>query len=153
MLIFHFSVQEQNLWNGPLPRYDIWWKFLKFYFVCTVQWCMQIGSNPFSYQPFENVNILFSYWKCMTWNGCNVFNIAGNTIKDINVNLSFCSSGSKVVEWTPLRIWHLVEFFLNSFLSSGSKVEEWTPPRSDMWWKLLKFYFHLYCPMMHANWH
>ena len=34
------------------------------------------------------------------WNGCNALNIAGNSIKYINVNLSFLSSGSKVVKWT-----------------------------------------------------
>ena len=39
---------------------------------------------------------------------------------------------------------------LNPFLSSGSKVVEWTP-RSDIWWKFMKFYFCMYCPMMHAN--
>ena len=35
------------------------------------------------------------------WNGCNTLNIVGNPVKDISVNLSFLSSGSKVVEWPP----------------------------------------------------
>ena len=30
------------------------------------------------------------------------FNIAGNPIKDINAKLTFLTSASKVVEWTPL---------------------------------------------------
>ena len=47
-------------------------------------------------------------------------------LKDINVNLSFLSSGSKVVECTPQRpTW---ENFLPSFLSTGSKVVDYTPP-------------------------
>ena len=68
------------------------------------------------------------------WNGCNMLNIAGNPIKDINVNLSFLSSGSKAVEWT---IHPGFEKFLNSFLSSVSKVVEWTTPC----WKKFQFHF------------
>ena len=48
-----------------------------------------------------------------------------NPIKDINVNLSFLSLGSKVVEWTP--------------------------PGTGVWWKFGKIYFSMYCPVMHAN--
>ena len=49
------------------------------------------------------------------WNGCNVFNIAGNPIKDINAKLTFLSSASKVVEWTP---------------SSKFVAHQWTPIQS-----------------------
>ena len=95
-------------------------------FPCTVQWCMQICHNPFliTWGPFENVNLLYFLLKIQIWNGCNVVNIAGNPIKDINVNLSFLSSRWKVVECTPLPE---MEKFLTSFLSSGSKVVEYTP--------------------------
>ena len=43
------------------------------------------------------------------WNGCNALNIAGNPMKDINANLTFLRSASKVERWliTPL-FWHLV---------------------------------------------
>ena len=73
---------------------------------------MQICHTPFpiSWGPFENVKLLYFLLKMQIWNGCNALNIAGNAIKDINVNLTFLSSGSKVVEQTP-QIWHLVEIF------------------------------------------
>ena len=82
-----------------------------------------INLFPMRWGPFENVNLLYFLLKMQIWNGCNALNIAGNPIKDINVNLSFLSSGWKVVEWTP----------------------------SDMWWKSCKFYFCMYCLMMHAH--
>ena len=47
------------------------------------------------------------------------------------IKLSFLSSGSKAVEWTPLGL----EKSLKSFLSSGSKVVEWNPQV----WKIFKF--------------
>ena len=73
-------------------------------FACTLQWCMQICHKPFAHQ-------LIAIWKCsftiffllkmQIWNGCNVFNIAGNPIKDINAKLSFQSLASNVMEWIP----------------------------------------------------
>ena len=78
---------------------------------------------PISWGPFEDVNLLYCLLKMQIWNGCNVLNIAGISIKDININLSFLSSRWKVVEWTPPGL----ENVLNAFLSSGSKVVEWTP--------------------------
>ena len=60
-----------------------------------------INLFPISWGPFENVHLLYFLLKMQIWNGHNVLNIAGNPIKDINVNLSFFSLGSKVVEWTP----------------------------------------------------
>ena len=98
----------------------------KYTFSCNVQWCMQICHKPF----FHRVRAI---WKCsftifsieiQIGNGCNVLNIAGNPIKDINVNLSFLSSWWKVVEYTPPRL----ENFFTSFLSLVSKVVEYTPP-------------------------
>ena len=55
---------------------------------------------PISWGPFQDVNFTYSLLKMQIWNGCNVLNIVGNPIKDININLSFLSSGWKVVEWT-----------------------------------------------------
>ena len=55
-------------------------------------------------------------------NGCNVLNIVGNPIKDINVNLPFLSSRCKLWNGPPK-----MAKSLNSFLSVGSKVVEWTP--------------------------
>ena len=83
-----------------------------------------INLFPITWGPFENVNLLYFLLKMQIWNGCNMLNFAGNHIKNINVYLSFLSSGWKVMEWTSPGL----EKFLNSFLSSGSKVVEWTPP-------------------------
>ena len=72
-----------------------------------------------------------------------MLDIAGNPIKDINVNLSFLSSGSKVVECTPLPLKLTYENFLTSFLSTGSKVVEYNPPAGylvEIWENLL---FHV----------
>ena len=57
-----------------------------------------INLFPISWGPFENNNLLYFLLKMQIWNGFNVFNIPGNLIKDINVNLSFLSVCWKVVE-------------------------------------------------------
>ena len=77
---------------------------------------------PIGWGPFEDFNLLYFLLKMQIWNGCNVLNIVGIPIQDININLSFLSSRWKVVEWTFPGL----ENFLKAFLSSGSKVVEWT---------------------------
>ena len=74
-------------------------------FACTLQWYVQICHEPL---------LFFSIGKCRFEMACNALNIAGNPIKDVNAQLSFLSSGSQVVEWTP---------------------------NSDIWWKSWKFPF------------
>ena len=76
-----------------------------------------INLSPITWGPFENVNLLYFPLGMQIWNGCNVLNIAGNPIKDINVNLSFLSSRWKVVQWTP--IW---ENFLTHFWLQDQKL-------------------------------
>ena len=121
------------------PRSDIWWKILEILLlpVLANDACKSaINLFPISWGPFENVNLLFSLLKMQIWNGCYVLNIAGNPIKDINVNVSFLNSGSKVVEWTPhTRIWHLVEIFFKFISQFRIKSCGMEPPRSDIWWK------------------
>ena len=168
-ILIHFSVQDQKLWNGP-PW--IWHlveicEILLLHVLSSDAWKFVINLFPISWGPFGNVYLLFYLLKMQIWNGCNVLNIVGNPIKDINVNLSFLSSGSKVVECPPRS-----EKILNSFLGSGSKVVEWTPlelekylnaflkfrikscgmdpPGYYIWWKFVEFNFWMYCPMMHA---
>ena len=125
--LMHSWVQDQKLLNGPPPRSDIWWKFWKFYFfhVLSNDACkFAINLFPIIWGPFEAVNLLYFLLKMQIWNGCNVFNIAGNPTKDINAKLSSLSSGWKVVEWTPPG----VKKFLNAFPSSASEVVEWDTP-------------------------
>ena len=74
-----------------------------------------INLFPITWGPFQNVNLLYFLLKIQISNGCNVLNIAGNPIKDITVNLSFLSSGSKVVQNIP--------------------------PQLGIWWKFWKIYF------------
>ena len=61
-----------------------------------------INHFPISWEPFENVNLFYLVLLMQIWNGCNAFNIAGNPIKDINAKLTFLTSASKIIEWTPL---------------------------------------------------
>ena len=72
-------------WN-PLTQHENFWNST---FACTVQWCMIICHKWFFHQLL----------KIQIW----------NPIKDINVNLSFLSLESKVVEWThrTYKIWNL----------------------------------------------
>ena len=67
---------------------------------------LAINLFPISWEPFENINLLYFLLKMQIWNGFNVFNIPGNLIKDINVNLSILSVGWKVVECIPLALAH-----------------------------------------------
>ena len=72
-----------------------------------------INLFPITWGPFQNVNLLYFLLKIQISNGCNVLNIAGNPIKDIIVNLSFLSSGSKVVQNIPCPAGYLVEILEN----------------------------------------
>ena len=81
-------------WNGP-PR--IWYlveilEILLFHVLSNDACKFAINFFPITWGPFEDVNLLYFLLKMQIWNGCIVFNIAGNPIKDINVNLSFLSS-------------------------------------------------------------
>ena len=51
--------------------------------------------SSISWEPFENVNLLYFLLWMQIWNGCNALNIAGNSIKDINAKLTFLSSRIK----------------------------------------------------------
>ena len=72
-----------------------------------------INLFPITWGPFQNVNLLYFLLKIQISNGCNVLNIAGNPIKDIIVNLSFLSSGSKVMQNIPCPAEYLVEILEN----------------------------------------
>ena len=74
---------------------------LLFHVLCNNACKFAIDLFPITWESFEDVNLLYFLLKMQIWKGCNVLNIAGNPIKDINVNLSFLSSRWKVVEWTP----------------------------------------------------
>ena len=112
----------------PSPDLTSGGNFANSTFPCTVQWCMQIAINlfPITWGPFEDVNLLYFLLKMQIWNGCNVLNIAGNPIKEINVNLSFLSSRWKVVEWTIPRIGKIFEF-ISEFRIRSCWMD--TPPR------------------------
>ena len=104
---------------------DPTWKFLKFYFCMYCPVMCEICHKPFFHQlrAIENVDILFFLSKMQIWNDCNALNIARNCTKDINANLSFLSLGSKM----------------------------WNEPPVTQDEKVLKFFFCMYCPMMHDN--
>ena len=86
------------------------WKNLPFYVLSNDACKFAIHLLPITWGPLENVNLLYFLLKIQIWNGCYVLNIAGNPIKDINVNLSFLSSRWKVVECTPPGIGKICNF-------------------------------------------
>ena len=101
---FHFWVQDQKLWNGP----PCFWHLLEILEILLLHVlsndACQFATNlfPISWEPFDNVNLIFFFvLEMQIWHGCNALNIAGNPMKDINAKLSFLSSGSNVVAWTP----------------------------------------------------
>ena len=135
---FEFSCGVRNKSCGMYPPPRIWhlveiFEILLLHVLSNDACKFAINHFPITWGPFENVNLLYFLLKMQIWISCNVLNIAGNPIKDISVNLSFLSSGSKVVEWPPRigkffafisgvrnkscrmypppRIWHLVEIF------------------------------------------
>ena len=72
---------------------------------------------PIGWGPFQDVNLLYFLLKMQIWNGCNVFNIVGKPLKDININLSFLSSRWKVLTWNGLLFPRIGKFFENAFLN------------------------------------
>ena len=91
---------------------------------CTVQWCMQICHKPFPHQlrvirKFEFAIFLL---QIQIWNGCNVHIIAENPIKEINVNSSFLSSESNVVQLTRMfhKWYHVLQVFFHFLMMTGN---------------------------------
>ena len=151
MLTFHFWVQDQTLWNGP-PRIGKSFKFISEFrikscwmaphdltsggnfwnstFACTVKWCMQICHKPFSPSAESHSKILIYcifYWKCR-------FEMAVMHL---------------ILQKTPWKI-SMLNFH---FWVQDQKLWNGPHPWSDIWWKFLKFYFCMYCTMMHVNCH
>ena len=163
---FHFWVQDQKLWNGLLQfshLVEIWVQDQKLWngplqFSHLVEMLeivlLHVLSNgickcainlfPISWEPFENVKLLFFLLKMQIWNGCNALNIAGNPIKYINEKLSFLSSGSKVVEWSP-QFSHLVEILeivlLHVLSNDACKCAINLFPSAESHLKMLIYYF------------
>ena len=143
----HFWVQDQKLWNGPPPQF---WHLVEILEILLLHVLSNdackfaINLFPISWNPFENVSVLFFLLKMQIWNGCNVLNIAGNPYKDINGKLSFLSSGSKVVEWTP-QFWHLVEILeillLHVLSNDTCKFDINLSPSAESPLKMLIYYF------------
>ena len=74
---------------------------------------LAINLFRISWEPFENINLLYFLLKMQIWNGFNWLNIAGNLITYINVNLSILNFQWKVVECIPQAL----ATFLNAFLN------------------------------------
>ena len=99
---------------------------LLFHVLSNDAWTFDINLFPITWGPFENVNLLYFLLKIQIGNGCNVLNIVGNPIKDINVNLSFLSSRWKVLEWTPLKIGKIFNFISEFRIKSrGMDPQSW----------------------------
>ena len=105
MLIYFFCIENASAEGKSISQFKIVgppWPKMK----CFEILLLHVLSNDawqFTINLFSSAE---GHWKMLIyhlkWSDCNALNIAGNCIKDINVNLSFLSLGSKVVEWTPL---------------------------------------------------
>ena len=103
-------VKDQNCGMPPWMRnFEILLLHVLSSYVCK----FAINLFSISWGPFENVDILFFLSKMQIWNDCNALNIAGNCIKDINVNLSFLSLGSKL--WNEPPVTKMRKFWNSSF--------------------------------------
>ena len=69
---------------------------------------LSINLFAISWGPFENINLFYFLLKMQIWNGFKVFNIPGNIIKYINVNLSVLSVGWKVVDMDTPEIGKII---------------------------------------------
>ena len=145
MLIYYFFLMKMQIWNGynalniagnPIKDINAQLSYLssgsqvvewtsQFWYLVEILEIVLLHVLSNDTCKFAMNLYYFSLLEMQIWNGCNALNIAGNPIKDVNAQLSFLSSGSQVVEWTP---------------------------NSDIWWKSWKFFFLcMYSPMMHAN--
>ena len=57
-----------------------------------------INLFPISWEPFENVNLLYLLLQMWIWNGCNMLHIAGNPIEDMQWKTYI----------SDFNIWHIV---------------------------------------------
>ena len=119
--ISQFRIKSCGM-DPPDPTWESF-EILLLHVLSNDAWQFAINLFSISWGPFENVDILFFLSKMQIWNDCNALNIARNCTKDINVNLSFLSLGSKM----------------------------WNEPPVTQDEKVLKFFFCMYCPMMHDN--
>ena len=122
----HFWIQDQKVWNVTPQCWHLVeiWENLLFHALSNDACKFAINLSPITWGPFENVNLLYFLLKIQIWNGCNVLNIAGNPMKDINVNLAILSVRWKVVECTPTGL----EKFSTSFLKFRIKSCGMYPP-------------------------
>ena len=128
----HFWVQDQKL--KELTDQPPWlWNLVEILEILLLHVlsndACKFATNlfPISWEPFENVNLLYFLFWMQICNGCNALNIAGNPIKDISAKFTFLSSGSKVERWlTPPWLWPSVG-------NLGNSTFAW------------------YSPMMHVN--
>ena len=106
--IFNYisEFRNQKLWNVPPQCWHLVeiWKNLLFHVLSNDACKFAINLSPITWGPFENVNLLYFLLKIQIWNGCNVLDIAGNPIKDINVDLHISEFKMKSCGMYPTRI-------------------------------------------------
>ena len=83
-------------------------------------WQFTINLFSISWRPLENVTLLSFLLKMQIRSDCNALNIAGNCIKDINVNLSFLSLRIKSCGMDPPPTWESFEILLLHVLSNDA---------------------------------
>ena len=137
------------LWNGP-PR--IWhlvdiFEILLLHVLYNDACKFAINLFPSPQGHLKMLIYSIFYWKCWFEMAVMCLILQETLIKDINVNLSFLSSGWNVVEWIPPGLEKKFKF-ISEFRIKSCGMD---PPGSDIWWTFLKFYFCMYCTMMYVN--
>ena len=107
---------------------------------------LSLGSKMWNEPPRPNIRKFWNSSFACTVQWCMTiyhkpFSISWGPFE--NVNLLFFLLKRQI--WNPMKN---INVYL-SFLSLGSKVVKWTPLTQHE--KVLKFYFCMYCPMIHDN--
>ena len=165
---FNFWVQDQKLWNGSPKDCKIFEFISDFRFKsCGMDtpWLekflnsfLSSGSNAVEWTPWA--------WKKIKFISEFRSKVVEWTPKILqNFWIHFWVQDQKLWNRLP-HDWKIFEFIfefrfkrcgngpssgLEKFLSPFPKGLWNGPPSSDIWWKSWKFYFCIYCPMMHAN--
>ena len=121
----YFWCQDQKLWNALPQNWHLLETFeiLLLYVLSNDACKFAINLFPISWGPFENVNFLYFLLKMQVWNSCNAVNVAGNPIKDINVNLTFSVQDQMLWNGCPPDLKFFWLYFWGQDQSSYVKCE------------------------------
>ena len=109
-----------KMWNEPpWPNMKIF-EILLLHVLSNDAWQFAINFSPSAEGHLKMLIYHFFLFKMQIRSDCNALNIAGNPIKDINVNLSFLSLGTKLWNGPPWPNMKIFEILLLHVLSNDA---------------------------------